>query len=210
MAVSTAACGSSSDSTDAGAAPRTPASSPAPSQTTTAPPSPTAETPEEKVNKDAAAKGWVPDDEYATADQLVQDVCDTLTDHKDPSLGSTPAQWLGGYGYDATQQIVISDGVPELCPEWTATVRKAFGGDYAHQYDDGTWHVTSKPGADHIPPGTYRITGDLSDCYWERTSADGTIIDNRFATAATRITVTIKASDALFTSRDCGTWEQVR
>ncbi|NUP47256.1 MAG: hypothetical protein HOW97_08070 [Catenulispora sp.] len=183
---------------------------PSPSYLETPYSSPSGDTPEEKVNKLAAADGWVPDDEYATADQMVQDVCDTLTDHKDPSLGSTPAQWLGQYGYDTTEQIVIGDGVPLLCPQWAATVKAAFGGQYARQIDDGTWHVTSKPGQDNVAPGTYRTIGDLSNCYWERTRADGTIIDNQYATAASRITMTIKASDDTFTTRGCGTWEQVR
>ncbi|MFB7198291.1 hypothetical protein [Streptomyces sp. NPDC056240] len=35
-----------------------------------------------------------------------------------------------------------------------------------------------------IGPGSYRTTGDLADCYWERTAKSGQIIDNNFAMSA--------------------------
>jgi hypothetical protein len=47
----------------------------------------------------------------------------------------------------------------------------------------------------------------VSDCYWERTSPGGDIIDNDFVTHATAgVTVTIKATDGTFTSDGCGAW----
>lgn len=57
---------------------------------------------------------------------------------------------------------------------------------------------------DVAPPGTYTVSWDLADCYWEQTRKDGTIIDNQFATAARPITATVQAGQ-LFTSRDCRT-----
>jgi hypothetical protein len=65
-------------------------------------------------------------------------------------------------------------------------------------------------GTGKIPPGTYHTTEMVADCYWERTTRGGDIIDNQFATAAQRITVTIRASDGSFTSRGCGTWKPVK
>lgn len=63
-----------------------------------------------------------------------------------------------------------------------------------------------------IEPGTYvteRSDGKaFSACYWERTDADGGIIDNHFSGSATRVQVTIHASDHSFHSDGCGTWEK--
>lgn len=67
---------------------------------------------------------------------------------------------------------------------------------------DGTYEV----GQD-IPAGTYRITGHtIKDCYWERTAANGNIIDNNYITAATDISVTARDGE-LFTSERCGSWD---
>ncbi|MFI6416119.1 hypothetical protein ACIBG6_01580 [Streptomyces sp. NPDC050842] len=80
------------------------------------------------------------------------------------------------------------------------------------KYNDGTYAVVAKPAGDigKIAPGTYRVEGSMSQCYWERTREDGEIIDNRFATSARKITVTIAPSDGQFTSENCGTWKPVK
>lgn len=60
-----------------------------------------------------------------------------------------------------------------------------------------------------VQPGTYRTTGEFSDCYWEISDAAGNIMDNNFATFATDITVTIPATAAGFTTKSCGGWMKV-
>lgn len=51
---------------------------------------------------------------------------------------------------------------------------------------------------------------EKADCYWERTTKSGDIIDNHLATSAQEITVTIRASDGQFTSERCAVWKPVR
>ncbi|WP_405505382.1 hypothetical protein OG323_37130 (plasmid) [Streptomyces cyaneofuscatus] len=50
----------------------------------------------------------------------------------------------------------------------------------------------------------------MEDCYWERTSKGGEIIDNQFATSAQSITVTIAPSDGQLTAEQCGVWKPVK
>lgn len=217
-------CGSSSPAGDAKAASSAPATTspaaatptstviseqPYQSPTFTTPPPPS--TPEEKIDALADQHDWQYDStDYDDAAAFVQDVCDTLTtDSADPDAISSPAQGLSENNYDAGEKKLIAAGAPLLCPEWAKAVKAAFSGTYPVWISDGTFKVTSHRADDAVPPGTYRTTGDLSGCYWERTRANGDIIDNNYATAATRITVTIRSSDDLFTSTDCGTWKPV-
>jgi hypothetical protein len=197
---------------------QTPTLSP-PETTTAAPPA----TPEEKLNKIAEDHGWTLDDANASDDDgadpfgdtplydspaaFVPDICDSLPDQAD----SGPAQWLAQDQATTPDEMhILGAGIPLLCPEWTKAVRQAASGRYPVFFSSGTFKVTSRRANDTVPPGTYRTTGELSGCYWERAKADGTIIANNFATAATQITVSIRSSDDLFTSQDCGTWKPVR
>lgn len=174
---------------------------------------PTPSTPEDRIDRQADAHAWTYDtDTYSAASEEVQDVCDTLdSDSTDPDFSSSPAEWLGTYGFDRPQRELISYGVPLLCPTWTKTVAQAWAGQWPVWMSAGTYKVSSHrtTADDTVPPGTYRTNGDLEGCYWERARADGTIIANHFATAATSITVTIRPSDDLFTSRGCGVWKPV-
>jgi hypothetical protein len=68
---------------------------------------------------------------------------------------------------------------------------------------DGSYVVNAE-----IPPGTWRVE-DTGTCYWERTRADGSVLDNSFVTAAQRIDVQVRSSDGFFNSRECGTWFKV-
>lgn len=113
---------------------------------------------------------------------------------------------------------VLLVGVPKLCPKWATAVKEAASGKYERWFTDGTYVVSSRmPTAEQIsegeglliPPGTYRAQGRMEDCYWERTSKGGEIIDNSFATSAQSITVTIAASDGQFTSERCAVWKPV-
>ncbi|MGW2207060.1 hypothetical protein [Streptomyces sp. NPDC001774] len=87
--------------------------------------------------------------------------------------------------------------MPKLCPKAAPILKQAVSGRYDRWFGDGTYVVSSKPveGEETIPPGTYRSQGKMEDCYWERTSESGDIIDNNFATSARSITVTIRSSD---------------
>jgi hypothetical protein len=69
-------------------------------------------------------------------------------------------------------------------------------------FTDGTFRVGKA-----IQPGTYVARGDLEGCYWERTNRNGGTIDNYFTMSATRVQVTIAASDYTFTSDGCGEWK---
>lgn len=65
-----------------------------------------------------------------------------------------------------------------------------------------------------VKPGTYEPTahrtgGRVGDCYWERATAGGDILANKIITAATKVRVTIRRSDGMFTSRGCGNWIKV-
>lgn len=59
-----------------------------------------------------------------------------------------------------------------------------------------------------VAPGTWRNSDSSGGCYWERTSGFSgefaEIIDNEFTYDPS--VVTIRSSDAGFTTEDCGTW----
>ncbi|MFJ5294561.1 hypothetical protein [Streptomyces sp. NPDC088348] len=172
-------------------------------------------TPEGDLDKQADQKGWAFDDSlYSSVSEFVQDICDSLPVSAKDSA-SRP-QWLAGSGnLDGDGKPELEAGVPKLCPSWTKTVKAAVSGDYARWFTDGTYDVKAHPGKpdpsadkEEIAAGTYRTQGDLTGCYWERTSQGGSIIANQMATAASRITVTVRAGE-LFTVRECGTWKPV-
>lgn len=58
-----------------------------------------------------------------------------------------------------------------------------------------------------IKPGTYVVTGDIANCYWERQNRNGGIIANDFVLQSRRVQVTIRSSDYAFSSSGCGTWK---
>ncbi len=193
--------------------------------------------PEGELDRLADGKGWGPADPYTTASEFVRAVCIELPDVD--GVQSRP-QWLVEAGHlEGDGADILRTGVPKLCPEWAATVRAAASGDYERWFEDGTYVVaangptaspspTGPPDPDDfvtgedgekpadeeaeetIPPGTYRAKGRMENCYWERTTKSGDIIDNGFATSAQEITVTIRASDGQFTSRDCAVWKPVK
>ncbi|MFJ6238875.1 hypothetical protein ACIQH0_32890 [Streptomyces griseus] len=162
-------------------------------------------TAEEKVDALAESEGWLPDE---VASAYVADICGTLTSREES--GADPVEWLTLDKTDGEHAAVLKAGVPLLCPEWSKTVTEVLGSGVRF-YSDGTYQVTAKPGsaAEAIAPGAYRVVGALEDCYWERTSKGGEILDNGFATSARDITVTIAVSDGQFTARGCGVWKPV-
>ncbi|MGE5828823.1 MAG: hypothetical protein ACM30G_10760 [Micromonosporaceae bacterium] len=82
--------------------------------------------------------------------------------------------------------------------------------DLATRFDDGLWLV----GRD-IVPGTYQATVPATSggCTWERgASADGTLssmLGSGAGDPGVLVVVTIKATDAVFRSHDCGSWVQI-
>ncbi|MFF2411872.1 hypothetical protein [Streptomyces sp. NPDC058092] len=164
-------------------------------------------TPEDEIDQLADEKGWMPDE---SASAYVADICASLPERK--GVDSDPAEWLMMQKPDADHAAVLRVGVPKLCPDWSKTVAKALGGEADRSYSGGTYKVKADPGTDDdaIAPGTYRTTGALEDCYWERTSKAGKILDNSFSSSAQEITVTIRATDGQFTTRDCGVWKPVK
>lgn len=211
-------CGDADDGKSAGSASPSPTVVVASSDVPTVEPSPEfPATPEGDIDRAAAEKGWVVDALYdGSASAFVADMCASLPE-SGLEISSRP-QWLAEGGHlKGDGKAVLELGIPKLCPKWTATLRQAVSGKYDRWFSSGTFVVSSKPvvGEDGepeqtIPPGTYRAKGEMENCYWERTSESGEIIDNNFATSARSITVTIRSSDGQFTSRECGVWKPVK
>ncbi|MGE5830769.1 MAG: hypothetical protein ACM30G_20735 [Micromonosporaceae bacterium] len=80
----------------------------------------------------------------------------------------------------------------------------------ATEFDDGTWLV----GRD-IVAGTYQasVPASSAGCMWERAdSSDGTlasVLESGAGDAGTMAVVTIKVTDTVFRSHECGRWVQV-
>ncbi|MFE7111772.1 hypothetical protein ACFU98_29510 [Streptomyces sp. NPDC057575] len=171
-------------------------------------------TPEGDIDRLADEKGWVVDDLYPAASDFVTDICESLP--VSAVDGASRPQWLAESGnMDGDGKAVLQAGIPKLCPKWTPVLKQAVSGKYDRWFGDGTYVVSSKPTAadedeETIPPGTYRASGSMKDCYWERTTKSGGIIDNRLATSAQEITVTIRASDGQFTSERCAVWKPAK
>jgi hypothetical protein len=196
-----------------------PAASSPPVSDVAPPPEPTVEepefpdTPEGDIDKLAAEKGWEVDGLYLAASDFVADMCESLP--VSAVDGASRPQWLAESGnMDGDRKAVLQAGIPKLCPKWTPVLKQAISGRYDRWFSDGTYVVSnnrSDAGEDEetIPPGTYRAKGRMEDCYWERTTKGGDIIDNSFATSAREITVTIAASDGQFTAEQCEVWKPV-
>lgn len=194
--------------------------------TVEAPPEPTVPeyppTPQGEFDKLADSKGWVVDGMYGSASGFVEDICESLP--VSAIDGASRPQWLVESGQmDGDGAAVLRAGVPRFCPKWTSAVKQAVAGDYERWFSNGTYVVAPSaprkpneepPAADaeeeSIPPGTYRAKGRMEDCYWERTSKSGEILDNNFATSAREITVTVRESDGQFTSERCAVWKPVK
>ncbi|WP_065486379.1 hypothetical protein [Streptomyces sp. PTY087I2] len=174
--------------------------------------------PEGDIDRTADDEGWIVDELYGSASEFVKDICDSL-----PTSGvggTSRSQWLAESGdLDSSGEAMLLAGVPKLYPKWTSALKEAVSGDYERWFGDGTYVVSTKAPSDDqiaegeglpIPPGTYQASGWMEDCYWERTSEGGEIIDNQLATSALSITVTIAPSDGQFTSERCAVWKPVK
>ncbi|MFF2331952.1 hypothetical protein [Streptomyces sp. NPDC058103] len=165
-------------------------------------------TPEEDFDAMAMGSGFYFDGQgIGSASDAMKRYCELLGE---PELeGMSPAQWLAEKELTKPDgEMVLQDGVDRFCPARAKTLKAAVDGTYERWFTDGTYEVGA--GAEKIPPGTYRTTGALRDCYWERTSKSGEILDNHFATSAQTVRVTVRAGDGQFTTRSCGSWRPVR
>ena len=94
-------------------------------------------------------------------------------------------------------------GTATATPELPPTPRVRHVGDFI-EFGEGMYAV----GAD-IPPGTYRAPAATVACFWERTrEVSAGVTDNVLPDVPVNgpHLVTIDASDARFSSVDCGTW----
>lgn len=144
------------------------------------------------------------------------EVCDSLRAGGRPPepdigfRGQLPAEFLVdvyGVGTGGDDEKLADAATSQLCPAQRYAYDNAISGKYPtapplDSFTDGN-HVVGQD----IAPGTYR-TGRVSDCYWARLRADGSIIDNNFASAALEIAVTVRDSDAIFETQGCGTWKK--
>lgn len=85
----------------------------------------------------------------------------------------------------------------KLCPKHRTVWSMAATG-----IGDGT-HTVGKD----IRAGTYRtLRRPVVDCYWERSTSAGRIVDNQLVSNAPQgVTVSLRSGEG-FTSRDCGPW----
>ncbi|MGW4057798.1 hypothetical protein ACWEGE_05940 [Amycolatopsis sp. NPDC004747] len=139
--------------------------------------------------------------EYPYAHLFVKAACDTF-----PSLskatdgGVDPSEWLDGNATsDANGARVYQVGIPILCPTFAKDIDAALTG--LATKSNATYEVGRGPGK--IAPGKWKAARAASDCYWERTSAAGDIIDNKFVTHATTLIVTVGRGDGSVTFQGC-------
>lgn len=165
-------------------------------------------TPEEDFDALALGSSFYFDGQgTAAASDAMKRYCELLGE---PEFGGLPpAQWLAEKELTKPDaEMVLQDGVDRFCPERAKTLKAAVDGTYERWFPDGTYEVGA--GAEKIPPGTYQTTGALRECYWERTSKTGEILDNQFAASAQTVRVTVRVRDGQFTTRSCGSWRPVK
>lgn len=122
-------------------------------------------------------------------------------------LETSPSSFLlnqvSGNGEAAFRAMEI--GIPMLCPRFKAEIAAVANGTADVQ--NGNYTVGNEMG--NMSPGTWQATGPASNCYWERTSPSGEIIDNNFATHATALTVNVASTDGSVSFQECPIMEFV-
>jgi hypothetical protein len=116
------------------------------------------------------------------------------------SSGSGGSSGSGDKGSSASADGSTGGDKKKTDTEEVAEKKVAFEGD-------GDFEVGSD-----IKPGTYRTTGNTDGlCYWERAKDSSGEMDSLLANDNVTGTgyVTVKATDKLFSSSDCGDWEAV-
>jgi cyclophilin family peptidyl-prolyl cis-trans isomerase len=112
--------------------------------------------------------------------------------------------FLPGFVGGVQRERVDLNGLPaeELKYSLTVPVPEESG----VQFTDGVYQV-----GNDIQPGTYRNNNSTNSCYWKRLSGFSGEINDTIASDITdvNVIVTIKASDAGFSSERCGTWSEI-
>lgn len=93
--------------------------------------------------------------------------------------------------------------IQAYCPQYLPALNVARGG-----FGDGHHAVVDAPAAktSQIAPGDYVTIGPVTNCYWERATGSGDIIDNDFVSfAPDGLTLTVNSGEGL-TTQGCGTW----
>jgi hypothetical protein len=156
------------------------------------------EEPFSNEDKETLGDGWqacTGDDEYGYKGG------DTFTGPEGPPT----AKILRDNLHDSSYEDLYKAAITHLCPKYLPLLKREQE-RLKGSFEDGVHEV----GKD-VEPGTYRTDGKTTDCYWERSTSGGNIIDNGFVTNAPKgVTVTIAPSDGGFTSRDCGLWLRVQ
>ncbi|WP_311245419.1 MULTISPECIES: hypothetical protein [unclassified Microbacterium] len=107
-------------------------------------------------------------------------------------------------------QSIEAAGALMLCPDHPSAAIMANGSQEQQErnnglrFGSGVFEVNTK-----IQPGTYRASGDIQNCYWERLDSAGEIIANNFVSAATQVEVTVQASDFSVHFTGCGEFVKV-
>ncbi|WP_127553985.1 hypothetical protein [Actinoplanes sp. OR16] len=137
--------------------------------------------------------------------------CDPSVDCEDFSTDSCDAAYaaeeLGGLidSFIEDKEDVDADRLKAACPQYLKAWNKAKNGVTEGSYEVGT----------EIKAGTYQTTahlidGRVTDCYWERSGKNGDIIANAFVIATKKVSVTVRSSDEMFTSKGCGNWQKIK
>lgn len=174
--------------------------SPPPTTTTTTTPPPPRD-PIDVFNIHARAEGWLRGSDKS-ASVYVGEICAELDGPERPEYGTHGERMEGEW---KNSPALFETGVPLICPRHQKLLDAAKTGNVDRVIRDGSYLVP-----DEIKPGKYRtMMSPVKDCYWERTSAGGDILDNNFVTAARVLDVTVRAADGAFTTRGCGPWRKV-
>ncbi|AOW91997.1 hypothetical protein BFN03_02920 [Rhodococcus sp. WMMA185] len=160
----------------------------------------------------AAGIEFEPGREYGSSWDWDTDTCDDLR-----SGDLDPYDFATSYGVLAQTGIGprIITMVPILCPDQQPILDQAMAGEVRQTTFSGGKRLIGNGlektpwGSYYLAPGTYRTEGPARDCYWERSDANGNIIDNNSVSVPPSVTVTIAPTDGEFTSRGCGTWRLV-
>ncbi|MFJ1974174.1 hypothetical protein ACIO93_36755 [Streptomyces sp. NPDC087903] len=140
-------------------------------------------TPAQRLDILGRTKKW--DLSGSSASEFTQDAC-AMADETDSSpdlAGESVAQALAMRATSADSGAdALRAGIPALCPKWIKALKASLSGQYDRWITDDTYDIGTQPS--QIPPGTYQTVGDIADCYWERTAANGDVIDNSWQPAS--------------------------
>lgn len=97
-----------------------------------------------------------------------------------------------------------------LCPNHPAAQIMANGSPEQAEREQGLRFANGvREVGSQVQPGTYRASGEITNCYWARLDAAGGIIANNFVSAATQVEVTVDASDFSLQTDGCGEFVKV-